>query len=232
MSNQRIGRAGTTLEEVPNSPKIEKSENGTRIIHSYNVNFADAEAALTAAGIDFGDAHAAPYETSKLREININKGGPKNSILQLIFYPDTWPSSSFVSLPPTGTITLSTDSNAIDVPIGQNTIISPALDYDPVKNIGIGDLAGVEGYLEPRPIFRRTEILDAFVFSEAEIIKNVATRYTDVQMATQGMTAATTDKWLKTKLALRTVGDKFEKTEEWQFSQIWSAKLYAAATGS
>ena len=57
MANVRLMDAGTTLTEIPPSPTIQKTQSGNSISHSYDVNYADAETALTNAGITFGVAH-------------------------------------------------------------------------------------------------------------------------------------------------------------------------------
>lgn len=229
MPNTRIGGAGTTLTEIPRSPSIKKTDNGVQVTHRYNVNYADAEAAITAAGFSFGDAHPAPYGNSVLREIGIDKDGPKNAIVSIIYFPEEWATSIPEDSPSVGNIQFEGDANTIDVPLGQSPDAT-SQNYDAKKNIGIGAWKGIQAYLDPRPIFRRIEVLSSFTFTEQNIVENVARRYSSAQMATEGLAQATDNFWLKTGRRIRGVGDKFEQADQWQYSKLWDTDLYGAAS--
>lgn len=226
MANVRIGAALTALEEREDSPHVERSTLGDKITHRYNLTYANAKTVTDA--LTYGTTDAV-YTSAALREITIDKDGPKNSIVTLVYVPDEWTSADPPeSLPPVGTITKEIDANPIMIPLGRLGLSSSL--FDEGRMVGKGDLLGVDGKLVPQPIYIRTEILSAFTFSEANAIENVAKTFTTAQMATQGLSAATNLAWLKVGLRVRTVGDKFEKTERWQFAENgWSSDLYNTA---
>lgn len=228
----RIGWSGATLEEVPGSPSIVKTARGAEVTEIYHCDYASAEAAITARGLDFGDAcpiAGGVYSTALLETIQINKVGPRQGqVIYIYKVPD--PSSPDL---PVGTVILEADSNTIDIPIGQHpSALShfPPV-YDQEKQTGVGDWEGIEAYLSPQPIFTRTEIISSFTFSEANIIKNVACRMTGALMALEGMTGATDDKWLQVQLSIKAQGDSYEKTKRFQYDSAgWNDEIYAVAT--
>lgn len=231
MPNTRIGWVGTSLKERMTSPKISSNAAGSEVTESFDVNYADAETAITARGYNYGDAcpiKGGIYSASKLAEIQVNKAGPKNALVLYIWrVPD--PSDP---TPAVGTITKESDSNAIEIPIGQHPDASPGTNYDENKKIGIGDWEGIEAYLSPQPIYSRTEILNSFYWTEANIVKNVGRRFSGAQMNTKGLSAATDDAWLKMQLAVSTSGNNFEQKERWQYAdEGWDDYIYDAATG-
>lgn len=230
MANVRIGSPLTALEERPESPLVTRTTIGDKIVHRYNLTYASAKAVTDA--LTYGTADAV-YTSSKLREMQVDKNGPKNAIVTLTYVPDEWIDvTPPESLPPVGTITYDTDSNVITLPLANNPDVTDA-DLDKDKNIGApgGPLEGIEGFLSPQPIFTRTEILGSFTFSQGNIIEDVARVFTAAQMATAGMSGATDDRWLKTALRVRTVGDKFEKVEQWQYAENgWAKPPYKDAT--
>ena len=229
MSNQRIGYSGTVLKERMNSPSITNSSKGPEVNEVFSANYADAEAAITARGYTYGDPcpiAAGAYSTATLSEIIIQKGGPKNAQITYVWkVPD--PNDA---APPVGTLTLEADSNVINIPIGQHPDAT-SQNYDEQKKIGIGDWEGIESVLSPQPVFTRTEIISSFTFSEANIIENVAKRFSGAQMNSEGMSSASDNKWLKMQLSVGTSGDAFRKRERWQYAENgWRADLYGAAT--
>lgn len=228
----RLGGAGTSLTERPGSPKILKTPSGERVTVTYDVMIDSAEAALAAASLTFGESYGAPYTDSRLREIEIAKdpNSPTNAIVSVFYYPDPWTSRVPERIPAVGTITLEGDSNAIKIPIEQHADWSSTIR---AKRVPGGALEGVTHYLSPQPVFRRGEILDAFTWTESNLIVDVGKRFSGAQMATKGLAAATTDAWLKMVLRIRQVGDKFDKGESWQFAENgWNTDIYATAVGS
>jgi len=227
MSNVRIGWTGGYLKERLNSPSIKKTDNGPEVTHIYDTNYATAEAAIAAYGVNFGDPHPAPYASAVLVEIGIQKDGPKNAIVTYLYRQTT---GSGEVIPPVGTITREIDSNVIEIPIGQNSNAS-GTNYDKEKKVGVGDWEGIEAELSPQPVYKRQEILSSFTFSETEAVKNVAKRFNSAQMNAKGLSGATTNKWLKMSLNVREVGEKFEMTETWQYAEKgWKTDIYDAAT--
>lgn len=230
MPHQRIGWTGATLKEIRNSPRIVKTGAGDEVHETFNCNYDDAEAAITARGYDFGDAcpiKGGLYSAATLHEIQINKAGVQNGRVVYIWrVPD--PNDP---TPVVGTITREADSNAIEIPIGQHPDASPGTNYDEQKKIGKGDWEGIESYLSPQPVYSRAEILNSFYFSEINIVKNVGRRFSSAQMNTKGLSAATENAWLKMQLAISTSGENFEKKERWQYADKgWDDYIYSAAT--
>lgn len=219
------------MTERVGSPRVDKLDTGIKVTHQYDVNYDAAEDALTTAGFVFGAAHPVPYVASVLMEISIEKDGPKNAIVTLVYYPVTWSAKSPEKVPPVGTVELYSDSNAQEVPLRMSASVSTS-NYDRTRNIGIGDLEGIHAFLDPRPVFGRIETLSGFTFSEANVVANVAKRFSTAQMTTRGLTGATKNFWLQMRLQVRQAGDKYQKTEEWQYSEMWSDVLYGAAVGS
>jgi len=223
MANTRLLKDLTALEVKPDSPRIEKTENGTRVTRTYNVNYADAETAIS--GLSFGDADA-DFSEAKLRHINYQKDGPQNATLELVYIPPTWPSDPNVpALPAVGTVTQGADANPIEIPIEQvDGITSQDVDEN---GVGVGEFAGITHKLEPQPVYRRGEVLGSFTFSEANIIENVG----KIDQTPAGMTSPTSGKWLKTGRGIQQVGDDFDKQESWQYaSEGWNTTLYASVS--
>lgn len=230
MASVRIGGNLTALSENADSPNITTGIIGTKVVRTYNIDYTSALTVVAALTYGTGDAD---YSNSKLRESNIRNVGPKNAVVTLTYVPNEWESSDQPeSLPPVGTITKEIDANPILLPLIDNDNVT-SQDIDQGRNIGIGALQGIDGFLSPQPIYIRTEILDAgtYTFSEANAITNVAKIFTTAQMSTAGLSGATDGLWLKVGLRVRTVGDKYEKTERWQYAEKgWNAALYGAAT--
>lgn len=227
MSNQRIGFTGTVLQERIDSPKILKSAAGTEIIETFNANQADAEDAITARGYTYGDAcpiSGGIYSDSLLLTIGIDKDGPVNAIVTYKWaVPDP---TTQEAQTPVGTVVLGSDSNAIDIPIGQN-VNKSGTNYDEEKKIGIGDWEGIESFLSPQPVFNRTETLAAFSFSQTNIVGSVGNVMTTVAMAAKGLSGATDKYWLQMSLVVTQNGNVFTKKEEFQFADNgWAKDLY------
>jgi len=138
MSDERIGWGGQDVREAMNSPQISDKSSGPEVTETFNTNWATAETAISNRGITFGDAcpvKAATYAAAKLSEISLVKVGPKNARIQYVYrVPESDPSP-----PPVGTLFQETDSNAIDIPIGQHPNASTGTNYDDDKKIGKGD---------------------------------------------------------------------------------------------
>lgn len=229
MSNQRIGWSGTTLQEIPGSPFIRRTDDGPEVTETFNVNYADAETAITARGIAFGadcPVNTPTYAAAKLDEITINKIGPKNGRVSYIY---RMPEASG-STPAVGTIIKEADSNAIEIPIGLHPNAS-GTNYNSQEKIGVADWEGIEAYLSPQPVYSRTETIASFTFSEANVIENVARRFTGAQMNTAGLSSATDNRWLLMQLSIKTSGSRFEKIQRWQYADNgWNTDLYDAAS--
>jgi hypothetical protein len=117
--------------------------------------------------------------------------------------------------PPTGTVTLSADANLIDEPISNHPTLTEQQKADLIA-------AGVESYAIPQPVFSREQVLNTFLFSEANVISNVG----KINLPTS-MTSPTTNKWLKMSLVVQQTGVKFVKRESWQYSDTgWNTYIY------
>ncbi len=237
MPNTRIGFPGLdVLVEVPPSPRVSKKASGPAVTETFNADYDTAEDAIAARGFTFGDPcpiKEGIYQTALLDEISIAKVGPRiGRVMYMWKVPEPGGGVGGADdVPPVGTVTLESDSNVIDRPIGQNVNRIDDVNYDVDKQVGKGVWEGIEAWLEPAPTFTRNEILDDFVFSEANIIKNVAKRFTGAQMIAKGLLQSNDDRWLKMRLAIKVAGNNFEISETWQWTEFgWQNDLYPVAT--
>lgn len=237
MPNTRIGfSGGAVLVEVPPSPRVSKKASGPAVTEIFTADYDDAEDAIAARGFTFGDPCPIKdgiYQTALLDEILIVKAGPrKGQVTYMWKVPEPGGGvGGSADVPPVGTVTLESDSNVIDRPIGQNRNVQEDVNYDVDKQVGKGVWEGIEAWLEPMPTFTRNEVLEDFVFSEANIVKNVARRFTGVQMVAKGLLQSSDNKWLKMRLAIKVAGNNFELSETWQFNDTgWRPDIYLEAT--
>ncbi len=130
--------------------------------------------------------------------------------------------------PPVGTIWFEADANPIEIPIQQHLNYESEHSYRDDSGtfhafLSATDHPGVESFLMPQPTFTRYEILNAFTFSEANIIAAVGTRNSPT-----GMTSPTANKWLKTRFSIRQSGSVYEKAETWQYASAgWDDHIYS-----
>jgi len=210
MSNKRIGYPGTELTERSDSPVIQKSSSGVRVTHRYDVNLADKETAT--AGFDYGDQDDL-YTGSLLRGIGMEKDGPINCIVSLTYEPNGWTDGT--SIPASGTVEQFCDANPTSIPIGSHPNASGS-NYDDKKNIGIDGWQGRTHFIQPEPIYGRREVLDAFVFSESNIIDSVG----KLDQTPEGMTNPSRNRWLKNGFRVDQRGAKYQQEETWKYSTL------------
>ncbi len=205
-----IGAALDTLgNEIDTSPEIERSDAGDTIRRKYHVRKANLKAVTDA--LSYGTADAT-YTDAVLSSVTARPVDPSVMELTLVYAPA---SVNVEILPPVGTVTQDVDANAIEIPISKS-------------GISDGDIAdnkrdGVEAYLSPQPIYRRTEILGSFTFNESNIIDDVG----KIDDTPEGIVTPSVAKWLKVGLTVRTVGAKYEKVETWQYAENeWDTNIY------
>ena len=213
MSSTRIG---ASLSSAVTTPRLNGlyNESGVKISRQVYINKSDLVTYLS--GLTLGSADS-DFSSSKLQEVSWNDMSPRTLVVTLSYFPVGF---EYEAIPPVGTVTQEADANPISIPLGQLGLSSSL--YDETKQVGIGDLDGVEGKLEPQPTYRRSEVLDDFTFSEENIINDVGKI-----MDPTGMSGPTAKKWLKVGFSVRQAGVKFEQTETWQYADNeWSTDLY------
>lgn len=202
------GNALTSLVEQPGSPALQSTENGVIVTRIYKILATSAAGATPA----YGTADAT-YTSSYLREVYLDGVKGNVATLRFVYKPDNFIVSPIERV---GTITFEADSNSIEVPIEENPNYSRSWDKP-----------GVTSYMVPAPVFRRTEILNSFTWSEANVIANVGKRQNPT-----GMISPTSNAWLKTSLSVRQNGSSYEKVETWQHAGVgrtWDTDIYSAA---
>lgn len=222
MPTAEIGAVLQQLQETDRSPQVERSEVGdivTRIFNLQKDRVKDVSDALV-----YGTADG-EFTNAFLRRVSSRPVSAKKTEISLIYEPAN---TTFETLPAVGTVIQEIDGNAIEIPIAKNPFVSP----------GAGILAqkedGVEAYLSPQPIYRRTEILNSFSFDQdagagADSIFEVTSTVGVIDNSPEGITNPETGKWLKVGYNARSVGDKYEKLETWQYaSNGWDTNIYAS----
>jgi len=204
MSSTRIGAALTGFGfEIDQSPNITRSTAGDVVERLFDINTVDFKAASDALVLGTPDV---VFTTATLQEVKFEGSTGDTGRATLTFQPESF---NFEILPPVGTVILESDANAIEIPIRRNDTISSDADIEDALD------KGIEARLSPQPIFRRTEVLASFTFTEANIIDDVGV----IDNSPNGIVAPTAGLWLKTGFVVRSVGDLFEQTETWQFAE-------------
>lgn len=213
----KIGDGLTTPKEHDKSPSVSRSESGDIVTRKYNINKANVKSYTDA--LVYGTADAV-YTNAYLSTIQIEAINGGTSEITLTYAPQTL---SYEVLPAVGTVTQEIDSNAIDIPIKKNPNLSPSEMDDNIDD-------GVDAYLSPQPIYRRTEILSSFSFDEAGgsgSIQDVLDTVGKIDTTPEDLSNPSAEKWLKVGFVVRSVGDKFEKVEVWQYaSNGWDTNIY------
>jgi hypothetical protein len=210
-SKVRIGAVLQQLQEIDTSPSVKRNETGDVVTRKYNLNKGRVKDVTDALVYGTADGE---YSNAVLTEIASEPINANSAEITLVYAPVN---ATDEVLPPVGTVIQETDANAIDIPIGKATI------SDSQKDQNLKD--GVEAFLSPQPIYRRIEILDAFVFSESNAIDDVG----KIDNSPEDLTTPALGKWLKVGFVVRTVGSKFEQTETWQYAENgWDTAIYTA----
>ena len=212
MATTQIGGSVTlqNLQENPDSPELIRNESGTTVTRKYNLLKSRVEAVTGA--LVYGTADST-YTASFLTSIRSRPVSATKVEISIMFEPEQLQTER---LPAVGTITQEIDANPIDIPIKENAV---ATSQEVAQRVADGR----EAYLSPQPIYRRTEVLNAFTFNETNAINNVG----KIDLTPEGLVAPTPEAWLKVGNVVRTVGDKFEKTEVWQYAENgWGTDLY------
>ena len=217
MSITRIGATLATLQENDKSPIITRSTAGDIVERKYNLNKAQVKSITDA--LTFGTVDV-DYANAYLNTIRSRPVDGLTSEITLTYEPSN---STSEILPAVGTVIQEIDANPIDIPIAKVDGISE-VQIQAEKNDGI------EAYLSPQPIYMRTEILNSFVFSEANATGDVG----KIDRTPEGLTDVATGpvvaysiRWLVTGYTVRSVGDKYEEIKHWQYAvNGWDETIY------
>jgi len=213
MASTSIGAGLNKLQQNNNSPEVERTDAGDVITRRFNLR-RDRVKAVTDALV-YGTADG-EYTESVLTKIGSSPIGAAKAEVRLVYEPV---SGTVEAIPPVGTIIQEIDANPIDIPVGDSKEgLSEAIVAEKKKE-------GIEAILRPQPIYRRTEILSSFTFSEANAIDDVGI----IDNSPEGLTGATAGKWLKVGFVVRSVGTKFEQVETWQYAENgWDTDFYTS----
>ena len=137
--------------------------------------------------------------------------------------------ASYSNTPPSripgapGTITRDSDGTAQELPIETHPGYSGGESEESgVPVINGNEKPGVQSYLVPGIIYRRTEVKSTSSFTEAALTGGVGFR-----SAPTGVTAPTANAWLKTGITVSETGTGTIVTETWQFSERgWDTDIY------
>jgi len=162
----------------------------------------------------FGTADG-EYTNAVLTSITSRRVGSNEAEVTLTYAPDT---GTAETLPPVGTVVQEIDANPIELPISEAIGITS-------QEIAQKKKDGVEAFLSPQPIYRRVEVLASFTFNETNAIDDVG----KIDNTPEGLVSPTSGKWLKVGFVVRSVGDKFEQTETWQYAANgWDTDIYSS----
>jgi len=210
MPSSAIGATLSALAQADGSPVVTRTNTGDVIERKYNLKRSSVKSITDA--LTFGTADS-EYTNSFLSQIRSNPVGAQKAEITLIYEPANIDRGELV--PAVGTVIKEIDANAIEIPIGTTTISDSGIQERKKE--------GIESFLSPQPIYQRTEILSAFTFNETNAINDVG----KIDDSPNGLASPTADKWLKVGFVVRSVGDKFEKTERWQYASAgWDTEIY------
>ena len=218
MPSVRIGAKLQQLQPNADTPRVNSGTTGDTVTRTFNLRRDRVKAVLDSIPIGTQDNE---WTSSYLLSKDAVPIGSDESIVTLVYGP----LGTAEQLPPVGTVTQEIDANPMEVPItlGNDEAISEAAVALHRKN-------GIEAFLKPQPIYRRVEILNSFDFDETDFtdgIGEVILTVGKIDNSPEGITNPSTGTWLKVGYVARTVGDKYEKTETWQYaSNGWDATIY------
>lgn len=199
------GNQLTALLEQVGSPVVKKLGNGREIQETYRCKYELVEQLIP----DIGDAHST-FSNSRVSDVTY----VRDTALAIITV--TYRPFGSTVIKENGSVIQTADSNAMDIPIERHPSYSASW---------ATSKAGVESYLEPQPVYVRTSYTGTFGFSESTLIADVGKRNSPT-----GLTGATADKWLKTGISVRQIGDQYEITETWQYAANgWDTDIYASS---
>lgn len=209
------GNQLTTLEELAGSPEPVITSSGKGIVRKYACKWTLVESLLPAIGSP--DAVFTDLVVSKISY-------PRDGDVAIVTVEYNAPDLQTTITPDTSAAVLEGSANAMELPVedilaryGASASVVAALKE-----------AGVESYLFPQPTVRRTTRVTNFVWSEANITKNVGYR-----VAPPGVQGAVQANWLKTGRDPRDVGINpagqrvTEITDSYQYDPDgWNTDLY------
>jgi len=205
-----IGATLNVFQEHDKSPVVNRTDAGDVIERKGYIKKSRIKAYTDS--LTFGTADG-EFSNAVLTAVNSTPVSGDKAELTLTYSPVN---TTYEVLPPVGTVIQEIDANAIDIPIAKNPNLTS-------QDIAQKKKKGVEAYIAPQPIYRRTEILSSFTFKEANAIDDVG----KIDNSPKDLSTPTAGKWLKMGQTVRAVGDKFEQTETWQYaSNGWDTDIY------
>jgi len=166
---------------------------------------AASESAAFVATYTIGTSAIGSLRLAEIRE-SISKGGARVTLRFVT------PSAYSIQYGGSTDPVLSSDCSAQELPIRLHP-----------------DFTGLTGelpdsFLYPAPTYERSEVVNSFTFSEANIVSGVGKRSSPT-----GMTSPTADYWLKVSRRISPEGEKFRVTDVWQYNpEGWSTEIYQA----
>lgn len=210
-----LGNDGSALGEILGTRKTHNPD-GVIVRVNYTCDKANVTALLASAD-QYGDGHA-DHPDSKLREINEDVG-PKFSRLEFVYAPEGSILVGGGSNQPVGTVTRSASANLLEIPIEKHGSWSQTWkDSKP----------GVESYLAPLPVYRRSEVIaaDDFGWTEDEVVENTGKLGAPIGM---GGSPTATD-WLKIERDIDEIGESTSIHNGWQYNPTgWDTDIYSTA---
>lgn len=209
MSSTRIGAGLNLKQQNSGSPEVERSVTGDIVTRKFNILRSRVKAVTDAETYGTADGE---YTDSVLTKMISRPVGATNAELTYTYEPSA-------DAEVVGTVIQEIDSNPIDIPVGDaKEGLSAAV-------IAAKKKEGIEAILRPQPIYRRTEILASFTFSEANAINDVG----KIDNTPAGLTSPTAGKWLKVGFVVRTAGAVVEQAETWQYAENgWDTDFYSS----
>jgi len=204
-----IGNSLTSFQENDTSPQVTRNSGGITVVRKGQLKTSEVQTYF--GTLNFGIDTDADYTGSYLSEAAASPVSPSKSEVTLTYGPESETEA-------VGTVVQEIDANAIDIPIAKAPALTSHEVDQNIKN-------GVEAYLSPQPIYRRTETINAFTFSETNAVDDVG----KIDNTPEGLTSPSAGKWLKVGFVVRSTGDNFEKVETWQYAENgWDTDIYDA----
>lgn len=206
----------TKVIEQPNSPEVDFDTAGniatTRIYAIKREYVASYLAGKTVSDTD-------PIWTdAKLRGIRVAALSPEMRLVSERYEPNSW---GYSLIGPVGTEEQEADANPLITPVD---IVAP--DSPGVEAIKAD---GLDGKLEPQPVYRYRKVKGSFTWSEENIVSGVG----KIDNAPAEMDTPTAGKWLMNEHSVTETGGVVQEEWGWQFADNgWNTNLYEVWAGA
>jgi len=211
-----IGFTDTTkVIEQPESPEVDFDSAGniatTRIYAIRREHVANYLAGISPTDSD------PIYTDAKIRGIRVSSISSEFRMVSVRYEPDSW---GYALIGPVGTTEQEADANALITPVD---IVAP--DSPGVEAIKAD---GLDGKLEPQPVYRYRKVKSSFTWTEENIVSGVG----KLDDAPAEMVSPSSGKWLMTEHSVQEAGGVVQEEWGWQFADNgWNANLYTTWTG-